>query len=121
MLKVTNIETGKTIKGVEYVDSFCGLIRGLMFREDGALLMDFGKDCKPGIWTLFMKFPLDIVFIDSSKKVVEVRHDALPLSLNPKSWRIYRPSKKCRFVLEVRSGIAKELGAEPGSKLMWNE
>ena len=116
-----NTDNAKKLSNVEYTSSFFGLVRGLMFKKDGALLMDFGRECKPAIWMLFMRFPIDIVFIDGCGKVVDIVYYARPLSFNLETWRIYSPKKRCRYVLEVRSGTAKNLGIGKGTILKWTD
>lgn len=67
-------------------------------------------------WMLGMRYELKIIFIDKNKKVAEIQK-AAPLSLNPKTWKIYKPKKPCRFVLELGKDINKKF--EVGDKLMW--
>ncbi|MEM5871835.1 MAG: DUF192 domain-containing protein, partial [Candidatus Aenigmatarchaeota archaeon] len=61
--------------------------KGLMFRrsmkEKEGFLMEFQKETKPKIWMLFMRFPIDIIFINKQKKVVDIKTNALPLTKNP--------------------------------------
>ena len=117
MVDVINESNGRVIKNVEYTNSLMGLMKGLMFRKSGALLMDFGEDCAPSIWMLFMRFPIDIVFVSSDGRVVDVVKRAEPISLSPRTWRIYRPEAKCRFVLELPAGMAEDFDLEKGSIL----
>lgn len=94
------------------------LVKGLMFKRRGRLLLDFGKECKPGIWMLFMKFPLDLIFLDSSGKIVDIIENVKPFSLNPKTWKIYYPRKNCRYCLEVEAGFVKKFKIEVGKKIL---
>jgi uncharacterized membrane protein (UPF0127 family) len=49
-----------------------------------------------------MRFPIDIHFLDREGNAVEVARNARPLRLlRPSSWRIYRPKKPCRYVVEI--------------------
>ncbi len=108
-MKIVNL-TRKTVlaEKAEVAASPWSKTKGLMFRaalaEDGGLLMDFKDETKPGIWMPFMRFALDLVFIDEDKRVVDVRENVKPLSKNPKTWRIYMPKKCCRWVLEIKAG-----------------
>ncbi len=91
----------------EYVDDFFGRIKGLMFREKGNMILDFKKEGKYGIWMLFMRYPLDLFFLNENFEVVDIKKNCLPISLNPKTWKVYYPKEKCRYVLEVESGKLK--------------
>lgn len=121
-MEIFNI-TRKTalVEKVEIAASSWQKTKGLMFRErlekNHGLLMDFESERKPGIWMPFMRFPLDLVFISADKKVVDVKENVRPISLDFKTWRIYMPKEKCRWVLEINAGRAKEIGAKTGDAL----
>jgi len=70
---------------------------GLMFRKDGEMLFVFEENVRFVVWTPFMRFPIDVFFLNEKKKVVEVKRDLKP-------WRIYRPSKSYRYFFEAKEG-----------------
>lgn len=74
-------------------------IRGLMFDsladKDGALIH------VNNIWMPFC-MPLDLYFLDENFVVLEKRK-AIPLSLHPRTWKVYI-NNKAHYCLEVRSG-----------------
>ena len=76
-------------------------VRGLMFdslsNKDGALIY------ANSIWMPFC-LPLDLYFLDKKFAVME-RMDAVPITLNPKTWKIYR-NKKASYCLELKKGRA---------------
>lgn len=94
----------KSIK-VEIADSFFKKIKGLMFRdslpENFGMLFVFDYDGYHGIWMIGMKFPIDIIWIDKRKKIVDFVENAKP------SFNTYRPVKKARYVLEINAGFVK--------------
>ncbi len=47
-----------------------------------------------------MCYDLWIAFIDDKKQVFEQVY-AQKMTLNPSTWRIYRPRKPCKYVLET--------------------
>jgi len=109
------------VKNLETATSSWKKTKGLMFRKalesETGLLMVFKNERKHEIWMLGMRFPIDIVFIDKDKRIVDIRHSVKPLGKNPRTWRIYRPSKPCRYVLEVNSGLVKRTGTGIGDFL----
>ncbi len=117
MVEIVEVASGRVITNADYANDLISLTKGLMFKETGSLLMDFGKECTPAVWTLFMKFPIDILFIDSKKRIVDMQLNAEPISFNPRTWRIYRPKSACRFVLELEGGVAGKLELKEGDKL----
>lgn len=109
------------VRKIEPADSIWKKTRGLMFRKsmpsDLGMLMDFGRDTKAGIWMLFMRFPIDIIYIDRQNKVVDIKENIRPMSLNPLTWRVYYPKKPARYVLEVAAGTAKKKETEINNEL----
>lgn len=94
--------------------NFFGRALGLMFRrrlEEGeGLLIEFSsllKSCL--IHSFFMRFTIDLIFIDSDMSVVDLT------ALAP--WRMYRPKSDCRGVLEVGEGTIEENDIKLGDKL----
>ncbi len=91
---------------------------GLMFREKPSpLLIVFDREARHAIWMLFMRFPIDLVFLDSEKRVVTLYENIEPLSLNPRTWKIYRPARKARYALETEAGWVKQVSIEVGDSL----
>ena len=83
--------------------------RGLLGRSDlpageGILLVPGGS-----IHTLFMRFPIDVVFLDRENRVVGTRS-----SLRP--WRM--AFARARKTLELAAGEVQRLGLEPGEQLV---
>ena len=61
------------------------------------------------VHTFFMKFPIDLVYLDKKRRVKKVRH-AVP------AWRL----SACLFahsVIELRAGSARESGTVAGDEL----
>jgi len=59
-----------------------------------------------------MKFQIWISFLDEGRNVFEVER-ADPMRWNPKTWKLYVPSKKCRHVLET------EFEVKVGDRIEW--
>ena len=82
--------------------SFVSRFRGLM----GAAQLPPGSGLlfprTTSVHTHFMRFPIDVVFLDSDVRIVEVRHALRP-------WRI-AASKRAASVLELAAGECERLG-----------
>lgn len=87
---------------------------GLMYRkeipEEWGMLFLFADEKPRAFWMKNTYVPLDIIFLDSTWRVVSVQADAKPLS--PVSLPSSAPAK---YVLEVRAGKAKLWGIAKGS------
>ena len=111
------ISIGKKKIKVETANSFIKKAIGLMFRKKGRMLFVFAFPGRHGIWMPFIRFPIDIIFADSEGKIVAIHENAMPLSANPKTWRIYSPKKPAKYVLEVEAWLCRKNGIKEGMKL----
>jgi uncharacterized membrane protein (UPF0127 family) len=81
------------------------------------LLKHTGLAPGEGLWivpcesvhTFFMKFPIDLVYLDKKRKVKKVRH-AVP------AWRL-SACLSAHSILELPAGTIKETRTEPGDQL----
>jgi hypothetical protein len=114
---------GKTViaEDVEVAESFGSKMLGLMFRgklpHNSALLMVFSKPGKHGIWMPLMRFPIDIVFLDSRKRVVGLHSHAKPISFRKRTWRVYYPDSPAKYVIEIPAGEIKRKKIQPHKRL----
>ena len=82
-------------------DSFIKRFLGFMFREKPHHEAILIKPCN-SIHTFFMRFPIDVLFINENMEVVK-KIDGL------KPGRIIMPQKKCKMVIEGKVGIFKNI------------
>jgi hypothetical protein len=115
------IKKGRTIVcDAETTSNFFTKFLGLMFRKStNGLLMKFTFNSieRRGIWMPFMRFPIDIVYIDSKKSVAGLVERAPPMTLNPRTWKVFYPEKPAKYILELPAGAAKKAGLEMGDVL----
>lgn len=82
--------------------------RGLSGRsgisEGEGLLFVFKEPTIPSFWMKDMNFPIDIVWIDENKKIVDITED-FSIDSYPQT---KSPVSKISYALEVRSGFAKD-------------
>jgi len=112
-------EDGAVIRDVERLDGFITKLRGLMFKETGRALLVFSRSDRHSIWMPFMRFDLDVAFIDRDGAVVHTEEDVPPLSPHPSTWRLYGPPRPCRYILEVESGLFEENGIDTGTEFVF--
>ncbi|HEX3013137.1 MAG TPA: DUF192 domain-containing protein [Methanobacterium sp.] len=107
--------TKSTVLGeCEIADTFFSRLRGTMFKKElksGLILKLPSARSRSGsaIHMFFVRFPLDIIFADSDKKVVDV------ISIDP--WKTYTPKKPAKYVIEMEKGTIESSGTEIGDEL----
>jgi uncharacterized membrane protein (UPF0127 family) len=104
-------KSGQTlVPRCEVATSFFARFLGLMGRP--SLPADQGlyfPRCN-SIHTFFMRFPIDVVYLDGDSRVVDVDRALKP-------WRMGKPRWKAKHVLELASGRAADLGIAVGDRL----
>ena len=93
--------------------------RGLMFRPkllaNQGMLFIFDR---PGLQRFWMKntnFPLDIIWMDQSKTVVDFKLDAQPCPAEP--CESFGPRADALYALEVNAGFVRRYGISVGDKV----
>ena len=84
MKNLINERTGEVIlEDLQIADTFYARLRGLMGRpsipENAGLMI---KPCN-SVHCFFMKFPIDVIFVDKKDRVVHIAEGMKPNSLSP--------------------------------------
>ena len=111
---INNLSIENKICDVEIANTAAKLTKGLMFRKTGRMLLSFHFPARHGIWMFCMKFPLDLIFIDKNNRITNIVENVKPMTLNPKTWKVYYPNKRCKHVFEVEAGFAKKVNYKSG-------
>jgi uncharacterized membrane protein (UPF0127 family) len=91
-------------------DKFWARMRGLMWEkelkeEEGLLL----APCN-AVHMMFMRFPIDVIFLDKDSVVIKILHKLKP-------WRTSPIVRGAYQVIEMKAGKAVEKGINTGDKL----
>ncbi len=108
------LKGGKRLCRARVANNFFSRFKGLMFQsslpENEGLLIEYSTHLpSKTVHGFFMRFPIDLIFIDEKKRVAEIG------SLQP--WKVYNPEKDCKWVLEVNKGFADIKNVSSGDKL----
>ncbi len=116
--EIRNTRNKKIVCHCNLANTFFARTIGLMFKgsmsKDEGLLIEFPSwTSSRAIHGFFMRFPIDLIFIDKETCVVDVR------TLIP--WRLYDPKVNCKWVLEVNQGTTNKKDIRTGDKLEFKE
>ena len=97
----------------EVADRYFARMRGLLGRKGlepgcGMLLTP-----EPSVHMFFMRFPIDVVFLDREHKVVGVRHELRP-------WQV-AGARGAHSALELPAGTAASAGIAEGDVLVFED
>jgi uncharacterized protein len=94
----------------EVVERMLPRMRGLLGRSGLAEGEGMLLDPAPSVMTFFMRFPIDVVFLDRAQTIVKIVHAMGP-------WRV-AAARRAVATLELPAGTAGALGLEPGMSLV---
>jgi uncharacterized membrane protein (UPF0127 family) len=90
-----------------------GLSETTSLKPTEGLLMIFDSDSTWEIWMKDMKVPIDIIWLDSAKKVVYTVKNATP---DLSTTKIFMSKDPARYVLELPAGSVQQFGITSGDE-----
>jgi hypothetical protein len=68
--------------------------RGLMFSKKKNLVFVFNDEKRRSLHMFFVFFPIDVLFLDKNKRIVEIKRDFKPFTF-------YYPKEKSKYIVEL--------------------
>lgn len=99
----------------------CGIATGFFSRFLGLMCKKrlskkeaiYFPNCN-SVHTFFMRFPIDVVFVDDKLRIQKIKESVKP-------WRLILPHKNIYGVIEIKAMTAKEVGIEIGKEIKFLE
>lgn len=105
---------------VEVPDDSEESMRGLMFRIhlpwNAGMLFPYSNEEPRTFWMKNTLIPLDMIFVDSSSKIVEIKENIPPCE--QEECPTYPSVQPAQYVLEVNAGFVQEKGVKVGDRLV---
>lgn len=113
---IINETKGRSWHGrVKLADSFFKRFRGLMLVRgiNYALVFVLPTETKAhaSIHMFFMLSDIDIIWLDSTRRVVDFK--------TARKWRLYTPKNPARYIIEGPVGLIRALEVEEGDLISW--
>ncbi|HJV64139.1 MAG TPA: DUF192 domain-containing protein [Geomonas sp.] len=111
-MRAVNTRSGQLLAAnLSVAATFLSRSKGLLGRQrlsagEGLLI----APCN-GVHTFFMKFPIDVIFLDKENRIIGAREHLPP-------YRITRVLFSCVRVLELPAGTLTASGTVPGDRLL---
>ncbi|HEU4683692.1 MAG TPA: DUF192 domain-containing protein [Nitrospira sp.] len=106
----------------EVADTPEKLLFGLAFQEalpsNEGMIYIFEETGPHRVTTKEYRFPIDIIWIDESHRIVHIMEDVPPCRREPCPW-YGPPPEPIRYVIETEAGFAKRQGISPGDELRY--
>jgi hypothetical protein len=117
-MQITN-KTRKTAVAARFklCRSVASKAKGLMFTNEtcvneAALLFEFKRPMMQSLHMFFVFYPIDVLFLDENKKVLDVKERFKPFT-------VYNSLEKSKYVIELPSGAVKRSRTSKGDVLAW--
>ena len=105
---------------IEIVDSDEELVLGLSNRnqipESQGMLFVLSEESAPRFWMKSMRFPIDIIWINSEMRVSGIVRDFQPCEPDGVCPVVY-PDEEISYVFEINSGLSDAYGFEEGDRV----
>jgi YVTN family beta-propeller protein len=105
---------------VEVPDDSEESMRGLMFRIhlpwNAGMLFPYSNEEPRTFWMKNTLIPLDMIFVDSSSKIVEIKENVPPCE--QEECPTYPSVEPAQYVLEVNAGFVQDKGVKVGDRLV---
>ncbi len=99
MVKIS-LQNGESIEA-ELANTHFKRMNGLSgSKEKKAMLFALPFSAKWSFWMPDMHYPIKIIYLNKEKEVVDIK-DAIPMTWDVKTWKLYKPKKACKYVLET--------------------
>jgi uncharacterized membrane protein (UPF0127 family) len=113
---------GQVIRVETMIDSL-DLVRGMMFRTslapDRGMLFVYPKPDYHHHWMYQTLIPLDIIWLDSKRNIVEMVENAQPCKTQASKCEQYGGKQMSSFVLEMAGGMSRKYGVQVGQRIQW--
>ncbi len=116
ILACINLTRKKTLaEKITICDNIFTQAVGVMFKfaMDSAYVFPVKPERKVALHMLFVFFPIDVLYLDSNNKVVEIKEKFLPFTL-------YFPKIKATTIVELPNGTIKKTKTKKGDKIKLN-
>jgi len=109
---------------VEIASTIAERSHGLMYRthldRDKGMLFVYSQEEFLRFWMLNTNIPLDLIFINGKKVVVDVQTMTPESKNRGTNLTVHVSTKPARYALEINSGIASKCGIRPGVPVTLN-
>jgi uncharacterized membrane protein (UPF0127 family) len=116
------LPSGKVLRAETMIENI-DLIRGLMFRTslapDHGMLFVHPKSDHYTYWTYQHLIPIDIIWLDSNRRIVEMVESAQPCKTAASQCEQYGGKEVSAYVLEIGGGMARKYGLSVGQTVQW--
>lgn len=84
-----------------------------MFSKQKNLIFPFNKEKIIPLHMWFVFYPIDVIYLDKNKKIVEIKENFKPFSY-------FSPKNKAKYVIELKNGKVSKTSSKKGDYIEFN-
>jgi len=119
---ITFLTENRAVFTCEVARSKTELSYGMMFRNelplDRCILFVFNDSVNRSFWMKNTRIPLDIIFLNDNRVVINVEKGNVELNVKDSDLKIYRSIAPARFVVEINQGLSEAYGIKEGTAVI---
>lgn len=108
------IKLGNSTIEAEIADDLIKRAIGLSLSEKKNMFFPMPYESRWSLWMFAVRYPIKMIFIDKNKKVIDIKN-GIPITTDPKTWKVYTPKEPCKYILETPFDLKVNIG----DKLRW--
>lgn len=97
-----------------------GLMNQTELGKHQGMVFIFPDEDMRGFWMKNTLIPLDMIFLDENKEVINVETAYPEPNTSEQNLEIYRSERPAKYVIELNAGFADNYSISEGSKVTWN-
>lgn len=117
-MTIKNITKNKIlVNKIKFCKNFLNRSIGLILHKklkNKGLIFIYSKEKKISLHMVFVFFPIDVLFLDKNKKVIEIKKNFRPFSF-------YTAKKRAKYILELPDGTIKKTKTKLGDMIELEE
>lgn len=118
-----NLPGGRVIRAEKMVQAK-DMARGMMFRDsladDRGMLFVHGTPGKYTYWMYQVRVPLDILWLDANRNIVEISADTPPCpAKDSNACPLFGGHEDALYILELKAGTVKRDGLQLGQRVIF--
>ena len=83
------------------------------------MLFVYEKDVEPVFWMKNTAIPLDLMFIDSTGKIESIHPMETQIGVEDRELETFSPDEPIKYAIEIKGGLAQEIGVTIGSIVLF--
>ena len=97
----------------EVADDLIKRAIGLSLSEKKNMFFPMSYESRWSLWMFAVRYPIKMVFIGKDKRVIDIKK-GVPITPDPKTWKVYTPKEPCLYILETPFDLKIKIGDKLG-------